>query len=255
MDLFNRQKLIMDKLNEQGTIRISELSKDFHVSRETIRKDIYSLEKKNSLQIVRGGATLPPSTITETRYSKRQKMYVPEKTLIAKTALSLIRDNKSIFLDYGTTTNSIAYQLNKTPVHDLTVVTDSTNVLKSLEYKASVQTILLGGGLRQSEGSLSGPLTFTSVDNIYCDIGFFGCGGIDPSFGVTNHYFDEVEVSKRMMHHCKTVVLVADHSKFEFTALYKTASLQNLDIIITDQGIKKATIDPFYSEKVKVILA
>ena len=43
MEVMQRQKYILDQLNQRGTIRIAEISKEINVSRETIRKDIYNL--------------------------------------------------------------------------------------------------------------------------------------------------------------------------------------------------------------------
>jgi DeoR family glycerol-3-phosphate regulon repressor len=94
-------------------------------------------------------------------------------------------------------------------------VTNSTNVLKSLEYQKGIQIIFLGGNLRQSEGAVSGPLTINNISNIYCDIGFFGVGGITLKTGITNHYIAQVDVSKKMMDHCRIKIVLADHTKFE----------------------------------------
>ena len=43
MEVMQRQKYILDQLNQRGTIKIAEISKEINVSRETIRKDIYNL--------------------------------------------------------------------------------------------------------------------------------------------------------------------------------------------------------------------
>ena len=49
MEVMQRQKYILDQLRQQGTIKITDISKEISVSRETVRKDIYTLDKQLSL--------------------------------------------------------------------------------------------------------------------------------------------------------------------------------------------------------------
>ena len=60
MDIHQRQKFIFNKLTQNGTIYISNLSKELGVSRETIRKDIYAIKSKGLLEHIHGGANIPP---------------------------------------------------------------------------------------------------------------------------------------------------------------------------------------------------
>ena len=46
MELNNRQKMILQKLNQLGQIRVSDLSKEFYFSEMTIRRDLEKLEKR-----------------------------------------------------------------------------------------------------------------------------------------------------------------------------------------------------------------
>lgn len=109
--------------------------------------------------------------------------------------------------------------------------------------------------MRTSEGSLAGPITLANIHNIYADIGFFGCGGISLQAGITNHYVEEVEVSKKMMTHCRTTVVLADHTKFKKNAMYKTANINNIDVLITDASIDQKTASQFRAETTSLILA
>lgn len=240
MDMLERHAEILKQVKEKGTVKISELSKELNTSRETIRKDIYILDKKQKLSSIRGGATFLKKGIEETRYGQRTVLDVIEKKEIAKLALNYIKDGNTIFLDYGTSVVELAKAIESSPLHDITVITNSLNVVDIFRYSTKNSLILLGGGLRSEEGSLSGPLTLTNIDNLYCNVGFFGCSGLSIQSGITNHYFSEVEVSKKMLSHSMNKVLLADHDKFNQIALYKTADVSELDVIITD---KKTPLD------------
>ncbi|WP_367297920.1 DeoR/GlpR family DNA-binding transcription regulator [Loigolactobacillus coryniformis] len=240
MDINQRRQYIIDKVKAQGTVRISDISQELDITRETIRKDIYTLDKQGIIQAVRGGATAS-DTVSGTKYGHRTALNIPEKQKIAKNAIRFIRDGDSIFLDYGTTAFEVAEAIKHSQLKNITVITNSTTVLSTLLYEQKIDMIFLGGSVRGDEGSVSGPLTLDNIDNIYADVGFFGSGGVNLTAGITNHYFGEVEVSKRMMAHCRIKIVLADHTKFEKTALYKTADIKDIDVIITDNEINPQT--------------
>ena len=51
-----RQRIILDKLREDGAVRVVDLSKLFDVTEETVRRDLDKLEKQNLLKKTYGGA-------------------------------------------------------------------------------------------------------------------------------------------------------------------------------------------------------
>ncbi|MFC6165008.1 DeoR/GlpR family DNA-binding transcription regulator [Lactiplantibacillus dongliensis] len=252
MDVMQRQKYILDSLNKQQIIKIADISKDLNISRETIRKDIYTLDQQGLVQAIRGGATLPES-VSETRYGKRQHQETTEKLQIANEAINLIHDGDSVFIDYGTTAFQVAEAIKRSQLHNLTIITTSSFVVNTLQFIKSIQMVVLGGSMRTSEGSLSGPVTLDNIHNIYADIGFFGCGGVSIQAGITNHYVEEVEVSKKMMTHCRTKVVLADHTKFKKNALYKTTSVENVDVLISDTKLEPELISELKAASVSLI--
>lgn len=245
MNTLERQEFILNLLKKKDVVKTSEISSTLKISRETIRKDIYTLEKKGKLLAVRGGATTLDQNITETRYRQRTSENIQEKKYIANLALKFIKDGDTIFLDNGTTIVELAKKINSSNLNNITVITDSINVLDVFRYNEKFQIILLGGGLRHSESSLSGPIALENIRNLYCNIIFCGCGGISSKIGITNHYFAEVEVTKKMIRHSSKVIVLADHSKFEKNALYKTADISEIDTIITDKNIDAETLSKF----------
>lgn len=252
MNATQRQKFIIDLLNQQKSIQISDVSNKLQTTRETIRKDLYSLANKGLVHVIRGGATLP-QTIHETKYGQRQHLETSEKKEIANTATKFIHNKMSIFLDYGTTAFQIAESIKQANLSDLTIITNSTFVLSSLQFIENINIVVLGGMMRTSEGSISGPMTLQNIGKLYADIGFFGCGGVSKEAGVTNHYIEEVEVSKRMMAHCKTRILLADHTKFGKKALYKSTDLKDLDFLISDSNIPQKELNNYTNRGVSII--
>ena len=248
MDASERKNFILDKINQNGIVKISDISNELSVSRETIRKDIYQLGNKHLLKVIRGGAEAITQNIRETSFNTRKRKNVEGKIQIAKTALSEIHSNSSIYLDFGSTTYILARQIVNSSLTNLTIVTNSLNIANVIKANQDIELVILGGIFRPGENSLSGPLAANNIRNIYCDIGFFSCGGLDTDAGITNHFFNEVEVSKRMMSHSQRHVVLADHSKFNRKALYQTSDLSDMDEIITDK-IDAGSSTQKYAEK------
>lgn len=235
MDATARKQYILKKAKKQGSIRIADICTELSVSRETIRKDIYDLGKQKQLQIIRGGAKLIPQNIKETDFDIRNNINSLAKNKIVSKALDYIKPGDSIYLDFGSTAVRLAEKINSSSISNLTIVTNSINVVNAFHNNKLVTLIVLGGMLRPGENSLSGSMAINNIKNLYCNIGFFGCGGIDIDAGITNHYLNEVDVSKTMMQHSNKKILLADHSKFTKKAFYQTMQISDLDLIITDR--------------------
>jgi len=244
LDIAQRRNKIVNIVNKTGSARISDISEKLCVTRETIRKDIYDLDKQGMVQAIRGGAVALDG-LNETQFGQRKGLNVSEKKEIANKALRFVNNGDSIFLDSGTTSFEMAEAIKKSNLKNLTVITNSTFVISSLEFVRGIQLILLGGTLRSSEGSVSGPITIDNAKKIYADVGFFGSGGINTHSGITNPYIEETETSKKMLEHCNIGIVLADHTKFGKNSLYEMFNLNDVDVIITDKKIEKSTIEDF----------
>ena len=226
------------------------MSKILKVTRETIRKDIYELEDQGLLKKTHGGAVLDAS-IQETDYEKRKSLHFKEKERIAKEAAKHIEEGDTIFLDYGTTTYMLAKELGK--FTDITVVTNTIPIINELINYEGINLIILGGNVRKNEDSLFGPLASNNIKELYVDIGFFGCGGVSPSAGITNHHMGETSISKEMLEHCKSKIFLADHSKFGVVALNKTTDYSDVDMLITGEKVDEDMRETIQYKGVEII--
>ena len=233
MNLKERQTRILSLLHVSETVEIGELCKKLDVSRETVRKDLYELERDGLLTKVRGGAVLT-STDVETAYDLRKAKHSAAKKAIAHLAAESIQPGDTVFLDYGTTTFMLAEELLF--FEGITVVTNAIPIVNKLLPNTVITLIIPGGIVRTNENSLYGPLTARNMEQIFMNVGFFGCGGINARAGITNHNIFETSISRLAIDHCRRSVLLADSSKFDVVAANKTADPSQMDLIITDQG-------------------
>lgn len=246
----NRKEKILALLKEKKSVRILDLSKELRVSRETVRKDITEMEEEGLLKKTYGGAVLDGAN-TETDYEKRRTENQVAKEVIAERAVQFIEAGDTIYLDYGTT----SYMLAKKIVNfeDLTVVTNSIPIVNLLIRSTGINLIILGGNVRKNEDSLFGTFGLTSAQQIFVDLGFFGCAGIDVNSGLTNYHMGEIEISKVMLSHSKTVIVMADDTKLGKSALYKTSELTDIDILITTEMKDSEMEQEFLKENIEVI--
>src|SRR5690625_1903229 len=67
-----RHQKIVELVNERKSIRVTELSRIFSITEETIRRDLENLEKQGKLQRSHGGAVSISSQRPEISYLKRE---------------------------------------------------------------------------------------------------------------------------------------------------------------------------------------
>ncbi|WP_075981226.1 DeoR/GlpR family DNA-binding transcription regulator [Bacillus massilinigeriensis] len=245
-----RHKQILEQLEENNTVRISELSESLGVTKQTVRRDLSELEKAGFIKKVHGGAILNRTNI-EPSYSKRESTSVIEKELIAEKAAEFVEDGDAIFLDIGTTTLILAKKLKSRK--NLTVITNSLLVALEFAHSPEIKVILSGGELRGEELSLSGPISTKSMNDIFIDKAFIGVGGLAIESGYTDYHLGEAEFRRIMIKHSKRSFALADYSKMNIIAIYKTAELEEVDVLITDKNSPANLVSHLIKNGVEVI--
>ena len=160
---------------------------------------------------------------------------IDKKYKIAQKAVEIIPRKSVVILDSGTTVLQIAKLLNSRS--DLVIVTSSLIVAQVLENSKN-QVIVTGGELRKRSMSFVGYLAAKAIESIHADIAFVGCDGFH-AYGPCSRSYSELEVKQRILENSKEVVLVTDSSKFNIDGLYRFATFDQIDCLITDSSIKE----------------
>ncbi|WP_125607771.1 DeoR/GlpR family DNA-binding transcription regulator [Lapidilactobacillus bayanensis] len=228
---FQRRSFIINKTKD-GMTYISDLAKALNVSEVTVRRDLKSLEEEQLVEVHHGGAVQYINTTQETDLEIREKMFSDEKLRIGKYAASLIKDGDVVFIDSGTTTQTIFAYLKDRP-HVVIV----TNGYKNLEVATSSglkNVVLLGGEYKPRTGSFLGVMTENDLSRFYFDKSFIGANGVDAIHGLTNANLMESSLKTKAIKASKDTYTLIDHSKFNEIANYYFAGMQETTII-TDQ--------------------
>jgi DeoR family transcriptional regulator, fructose operon transcriptional repressor len=227
--LNERQERILEQLNEEGEIKIAALSKQFQVTEMTIRRDLEKLEQLTLLYRTLGGAI--SSAAVDMPLGERSHVLIEEKSSIGRAAAQLIQPGEAVFIEAGTTTLHIARRIAKGA--DITVVTNALNVAAELNGK-QVQTIVVGGIMREATSSLVGPFAEEIIQKMAFDRVFLGASGFTLEHGFSNSNVYEAELKRIALSKAAEVNMVIDHTKFGYQSLATFARLGQVTRIITN---------------------
>ncbi len=252
MNNVERHQYIIKQIKKNGHVSVLDLCEELEVSSVTIRKDLQFLEDSGLVYRTHGGATSQNPYQTDRPVFEKEKIHEQEKRLIAKAASKLIASNDSIIIGSGTTTQFLAREMS--PLGDLTVVTSALNVTMELVKHQNVEVIQLGGSVRRSSTSVTGPYANTVLESFFCSKLFLGVDGIDMDFGISTTSAQEAMLNQKMIEVAQQVIILADSSKFGRKSFGKIVDFSKIDVVISDD-IPSAFRDMFESLGIETIIA
>lgn len=231
-----RRRLIVERIHERGAVKTSELSQLFGVSEITIRKDLQVLAERGEILRTHGGAVTPSAGLTfEPFYQEKLTLHTKEKQQIGEAAAALIEENMAVFIGNGTTTMEIIRHLD--PTKPFKAFTNALTHAMELANFPHVELSVIGGHLRWKSYAMVGPLARRALQGVYFDLVFLGVDGISAERGLTIPSLNEAETAREILLAGEQIVIVADHSKFGKVTHGQIARLDEVDLIITDQGV------------------
>lgn len=251
----DRKQQILNILDAQGSVSVSELSERFNISEVSIRKLLISMEKEHLLQRKWGGAIKPTRMMNELTYQMRETKYLAEKKAIAQLAYDCIEDGDSIYLDAGTTTFELAKLIKSGNKRNLLVATHALDHARELIGTQDIAIILVGGEIRQDTRSCAGYLTKDTINQMVFDKGFIGTEHISIDHGITTPNMREAELKRAMIASSKRSIFLADYSKFWNDSLIQVAPIEKVSQIITDWRIAREEVSQYKSHGIDLIVS
>lgn len=238
-----RRNEILEKLQIEKKVVVSELSQLFHVSEETIRRDLEKLENDGLVIKSYGGAVLNEHSIFELPFNIRKNQRVVEKQKIAQEVVKLVHDGESMMLDASSTAVYVTKALKEK--QKLTVITNSVEILVELFDMPEWRVISTGGVSGARSFNLVGPHTDEMLRSYHVEKAVISCKGLSLEAGITDSDEQDVSSKRMMLQAAKERILVADSSKFGKTAFTKVAGWDYIDKIITDQMPSQEWMEEF----------
>ena len=248
-----RQKKIKDILGVVESISTEDLAERMNVTGATIRKDLRDMESRYEIIRNRGRVSLARKLIVDRDISEKIFINADKKNIIGLAAASLITPGDSIMMTSGSTIDAFTRHLEANGT--LNVVTPSVKVATMMACKEGVSVVILGGSIIRNSISTRDSYCLEGLKNINCSKLFFSCDGLDFGSGVITAFLDEARLTQEMANHAKSIVLLADSSKFGKTGFGKICELKDIDILITDDGFPESVRHKMEDLGVHVIIA
>ena len=228
-----RKARILERVNTQGTVSLTELVELLDASESTIRRDLMSLHAEGALRRVHGGATRAVATdfvMADQSLLGRQSLHMAEKRAIGAYAAKLITPHDFVFIDGGTTTECLVDAITETGA---TYLTNSLPHAQKLLAKGC-RTLLPGGEVKPVTEVLVGSETVNHIRRYHFTIGFWGTNAAELETGFTTPEFSEAAVKQIALEQTVRPYVLCDSSKFSKVSLITFADFDDAQII-TDQ--------------------
>lgn len=227
-----RQRAIHDHIARQGFATLDALAMLFSVSVQTVRREIIHLDRCGLVERFHGGA----GAIDKARrrdYSEKKAVAREGKQRIASKIIADMCKNETVFLDVGTTLETVAQLLAARAVA-LRVVTASLPAAMALAGADQVETHVIGGIVGGADGSLVGAYTAEILSQYTFDRCIISASGYDSGWAPTDFDLQKIFLKRLAMKRSKLAILAMDGGKFDRRAPITVARLDAFAQLVTD---------------------
>jgi DeoR/GlpR family transcriptional regulator of sugar metabolism len=154
------------------------------------------------------------------------------KDKIARIALRFIDTNRSVFLDSGSTGMSLARAL---PDSNFSILTSGPNIAMEVSKRYKPTVTMIGGLINRSNLAVSGMQSAQFIRSLNVDIAFIVGSAYSPKNGFTCGNYSEGEIKNLIIGKAEKTVLLIDSTKLGKSMPFTFASMQDIDVLVTDK--------------------
>ena len=204
-----RRRQIADRLVRGEAVIATSLATEFQVSEDAIRRDLRALASDGVCRRVYGGAlpTSPASSSIDVRSGEE----IERKRALARTALRLIREGQTLFLDTGSTNLQFAARLPSDLA--LTVVTNSVPVAATLMGRPGVALVLIGGSVNAAVGGCVDARSIAELRRFRIDLCFLGACAMSVEHGIAGFDMADVDFKRSLLEVSANAALMLTNTK------------------------------------------
>jgi len=253
-----REAEITRALQSLGFISFKQLCQRLEASTATIRRDLDRLAEQGVIERVRGGARLKGRTadsaadrLAGTPFEQNRLVHAREKAAIGRAAADLCNRGEAIIMDGGTTT----FQMCKHLVgRELQVLTNSLHIVNELLPQPGTRVSVQGGAIFREQNIILSPFDEDGIDRYHAAKLFMGAAAVGAR-GLMQADVVLVQAEQKLMGKADQLVVLADSSKLRASASLVVCPLEEIDILITDSGIRPAELKMCKDRGIDVIVA
>jgi DeoR family fructose operon transcriptional repressor len=249
-----RQQAMAQLVATRGRLSVTSLAEEYAVTTETVRRDLTALERLGLVHRVHGGA-VPAGALAaiESGLGERDAANTESKDRIARAAVDLLPTaGGTVLLDAGSTTMRLAGNLPRDL--RLTVITHAVPIAARLVAHPQVELHLLPGRVRATTQAAVGADTVGALEDLRADLVFLGTNGLSLHHGLTTPDRDEAATKRALVRAARRVVVLADSSKLGRELAVRFATLDDVDTLVTDDGISEDHLAQLRGADVEVVV-
>lgn len=232
-----RLKQMEQFISECEFATVKELCNKFKIHPNTARADIKELVEKGIAEKRYGGVAYVTSKLPVSFFERKRKnpLY---KERIGETAASLLNEDDVIFVDSGTTTLMLFRNQEKLPKH-ITVITNNLDVLNWTARNTEYTVFVLPGKVSRRLNALASLETIESLKSYNIEKAFIGARGISLKGELSSTSSIDAKIKSTVLEVSKTVILMADSTKMDQSAIFNFASLDDVDCWVCEKSTDK----------------
>jgi len=247
-----RENYILQQLQLQATVKVSDLSRQLRVSVDTVRRDLKNMEQNGLIRCVRGGACLPESRMLFSDFTGREIVHSDLKRAAARKVLAYIKEKDVVALNSGTTNTIVAQEMVAAGLN-CTVVTNNCAALNVLLQSTSIRTIAIGGLLDLQERSTYGSLCEQDFAQFHPDVVLLSINALNYKDGYTDFRMNEVGIIQQLAASGRKVIAVMDSSKLGQCSKRKVLSTEQVDFVVMDDHIAPEIREKYHKKGIRIL--
>jgi len=230
-----RKRAILTYLEEDASVRVSDIAERLDVTQATVRKDIRELEAEGLLIRTHGGAVRTDSNRLELSVGEAAITAHAEKERIGSAAAQMVSDGDAIFIQSGTTCLELVRALGGR--RDVTLITSDLLIAMTAERVLEDGTVIqLGGSLRSGYHYTQGPEAVEQLLHYHVPKSFLCCNAFSFEQGFCAHRIEQAKWVQTLASASDYRVMLLDSSKIGAGTLVRAIGLEDIDCLITDTG-------------------
>ena len=135
------------------------------------------------------------------------------------------------------------------------VITHAVPIAARLAPRTNVDLHLLPGRVRPTTQAAVGADTVAALGEVRADVAVVGTNGLTLEYGLSTPDIEEAAVKRAMVRSARRVVVLVDSSKLGVESPVRFATIDQLDVVVTDTGIDAGDRSALERAGIEVIVA
>jgi len=265
MHAAEREKLILDFLDQKGFVSFQDLERRMAASPATIRRDLERMTTAGLITRVRGGAKRAEGGKSAPRASHgdagRSLVGVPfqenihrnrpQKEVIGRAAAKLCSAGEAVMIDGGSTTLQMCQDLAGL---NLQVLTNSLHIVNALLTQPGTRVLVPAGQVFREQNIVLSAAGDDGMPRFHAPKLFMGAASVGAA-GLMQADIILVAAERRLMDRADEIIVLVDSSKFDGSSGHVVCALSEIDVLVTDAGIATEHVKMLEKAGVRLIVA